>query len=82
MDEGDQGGPPHHEGGVAQARSDLRQQGVHQGGVPVVRRKSQLNMILQIAQLVLHWTQELCLLEVTDYDLAQVIAKKKFGKIV
>ena len=34
VDEGDKGGPPHHEGGVAQARSDLRQQRVHQGGVP------------------------------------------------
>ena len=36
VDEGDEGGPPHHEGGVAQARSDLRQQGVHQRGVPIV----------------------------------------------
>ena len=38
MDEGDEGGPPHHEGGVAQARSDLRQQGVHQRGIPEINK--------------------------------------------
>ena len=36
VDEGDERRPPHHQRRVAQARRDLGQQGVHQGGVPEV----------------------------------------------
>ena len=36
VDEGDERRPPHHQRRVAQARGDLRQQRVHQGGVTEV----------------------------------------------